>query len=175
MKYTTRVVLKGLGKQIENAWKWQEVQKRTDANIPINKINPSAQKNLLALDTFVPTYMEETETNPQISAVIKNSSRESKSSWKKEERNKMNPVTKNLLQNLNCENRFLSFRYIWHQMKMQLRKILILSAVDDQTIAAFGKMKFIHQTLHGGIEVGEKSRVGWIQLYQRLNRLLRDD
>lgn len=43
-------------------------------------------------------------------------------------------------------------------MKMQLRKILILPAVDDQPIGR--EMKFIHQTLHGGIQIGEKSRVG---------------
>jgi len=39
-------------------------------------------------------------------------------------------------------------------MKMQLRKILILPAVDDQAIC--GEMEFLHKALDGGIQISEK-------------------
>jgi hypothetical protein len=45
-------------------------------------------------------------------------------------------------------------------MKMQLRKILILPAVDDQAIG--GELKFFHQALDGGIQVAEKRSIVWI-------------
>src|SRR5512138_2561096 len=49
-------------------------------------------------------------------------------------------------------------------MKMQLWNILILPAIDDQTIGR--ETKFIDQALNAGIELAEKSGVRGIELFQ---------
>jgi len=58
-------------------------------------------------------------------------------------------------------------------MKMQLREILILPAVDDQTIG--GEVEFLYQALHGRIQVGEKGGIGWIEILQRNDSPLRHE
>ena len=45
-------------------------------------------------------------------------------------------------------------------MKMQLWEILNLPAIDNQTIGAFGELKFIDKVLDGGIQIHEESCVG---------------
>jgi len=54
-------------------------------------------------------------------------------------------------------------------MKMQLGKILILPAVDDQTIG--GELEFGHQQLHGGEQVRQESRVR-VEIHQTGDGLL---
>ncbi len=49
-------------------------------------------------------------------------------------------------------------------MKMQLRKILILPAIGDQTICR--EVKFIHKSLDGGKQIGKKSCVRGIEIRQ---------
>ena len=58
-------------------------------------------------------------------------------------------------------------------MKMQLRKILKLPAIDDEPVG--GEFEFFHETLHGGIQVGEEGSVRGIEVGQRGDRLLRHD
>ena len=53
---------------------------------------------------------------------------------------------------------------------MQLRKILILSTIDDQTIG--GETKFIYKALNGGEQIGEKSGICRIEFFQGSNRFL---
>src|SRR5215211_5007084 len=55
-------------------------------------------------------------------------------------------------------------------MKMQLWKILIFSAVDDQTIGR--EMKFIHKALDSGIEIDEKIGIVRVKFLQGGNRSL---
>ena len=57
-------------------------------------------------------------------------------------------------------------------MKMQLREILNLPAIDDQTIS--GELKLVHNILNAGIQIGEKGRVCWIKLFQGRHRFLWD-
>ena len=63
--------------------------------------------------------------------------------------------------------------YIRNKMKMQLRKILILPAIDDQTISR--EAKFAYKALNGGIQIGEKSGVCRIELVQGGNSFLRQE
>jgi len=49
-------------------------------------------------------------------------------------------------------------------MKVQLWKILVLPAVDDQTIGR--ELKFVYQALNGGIEICEKNGIGRIKFFQ---------
>ena len=58
-------------------------------------------------------------------------------------------------------------------MKMQMRKILILAAIHNETIRL--QVKLIHQTLHGGVQVGQEGGVGWVKLGKRCNLALGDD
>ena len=60
-------------------------------------------------------------------------------------------------------------------MKMQLRKILIFSAVDDETIRAFGEMMFSHKALNGSVKVGEKGSVVWVNIHQGRDGFPGDD
>jgi len=52
---------------------------------------------------------------------------------------------------------------IGDEMKMQLRKILILPAIDDQTPG--GQLEFIYKALDGCVEIGEEGCLRWIELY----------
>src|SRR5687768_11423777 len=56
-------------------------------------------------------------------------------------------------------------------MKMQLRKILNFSAVDNQTIG--GELKFIDKHLDSGIQIGEKRCICCIKIFQCCDGLLR--
>ena len=87
--------------------------------------------------------------------IITNNLAESKYSWVRERRNKTMEVPNNRGQNLNLK-RFLLMD-IGYQMKMQLRKILILPAVDDQAIG--GELKIIHKALDCGIQVRKKGGI----------------
>ncbi len=50
-------------------------------------------------------------------------------------------------------------------MKMQLRKILVLPAVDDQPIR--GEIGILRQALNCGIQIAEKGGIFCIELHQR--------
>lgn len=54
-----------------------------------------------------------------------------------------------------------------------MRKILILSAVDDESVGF--QFEFLHETLHGGIQVREEGGVVRVEICQRLNLPLGDD
>jgi hypothetical protein len=58
-------------------------------------------------------------------------------------------------------------------MKMQMRKILILAAIHNETIRL--QVEFIHEALHGGIQVGKKGSVLRVELRQRCHFTLGDD
>lgn len=58
-------------------------------------------------------------------------------------------------------------------MKMQLRDILKLPAVDDKSVG--GEFEFIHEMLNGGIEVSKESGVVGVEFCKRGDRLLRHD
>ena len=58
-------------------------------------------------------------------------------------------------------------------MKMQLREILKLPAVDDKPIG--GELIFMNKTLHSGIQVSEEGSVRGIEIHQGGDRLLRHD
>ena len=58
-------------------------------------------------------------------------------------------------------------------MKMQMWKILILAAIHNETISL--QMKFIHEALHGGIQVGEEGSILGIKLSQRRDFALGHD
>ena len=62
---------------------------------------------------------------------------------------------------------------IRNQMKMQLRKILKLPAIDNESVS--GEFEFLHETLRGGNQVGEEGSVRGIKFGQRRDRLLRHD
>lgn len=70
---------------------------------------------------------------------------------------------------LNLEPLTFNFR---DEMKMQLREILIVAAVDDQPIGR--EMKFLYQALNGGIQVAEKFSIPGIKLLERSDSFLRD-
>ena len=55
---------------------------------------------------------------------------------------------------------------------MQLRKILVVSAVDDQPIGR--EMRFLYEALDGGIQVAEKFSIPGIKLFERSDSFLRD-
>ncbi len=55
---------------------------------------------------------------------------------------------------------------------MQLREILVVSAVDDQPIGR--EMKFLYKALNGGIQVAEKYSIPGIKLLERSDSFLRD-
>src|SRR5690349_1973404 len=78
-------------------------------------------------------------------------------------------VPNNRGQNLNLK-RFLLMD-IGYQMKMQLRKILILPAVDDQPIG--GELKIIHKALDCGIQVRKKGGICCIKFLQGSDGFLR--
>lgn len=58
-------------------------------------------------------------------------------------------------------------------MKMQMRKVLVLSAVDDQPVGF--EVEFFHEALDGGKQVREKGGVGRVKVCQCLNLPLWDD
>ena len=58
------------------------------------------------------------------------------------------------------------------EMKVQLREILIVAAVDDQPIGR--KMKFLYKALNGGIQIAEKFSIPGIKLLERSDSFLRD-
>ena len=58
-------------------------------------------------------------------------------------------------------------------MKMQLRYILKLSAIDDEPVG--GEFELLHEKLHSGIQVGEKGGVCRVEVSQRGDRFLGDD
>jgi hypothetical protein len=49
-------------------------------------------------------------------------------------------------------------------MKMQLRKILIIPAIDDQTICR--ETKFTYEALNGGKQIDKKSCIRGIEFFQ---------
>jgi hypothetical protein len=57
-------------------------------------------------------------------------------------------------------------------MKMQLREILVVSAVDDQPIGR--EVRFLYEALNGGIQVAEKLSIPGIKLFERSDSFLRD-
>lgn len=56
---------------------------------------------------------------------------------------------------------------------MQMRKILILSAVDNEAVSL--EVKFFHEALDGGKQICEKGGVGRVKFCQSLNLPLWDD
>jgi len=58
-------------------------------------------------------------------------------------------------------------------MKMQVRKILIFAAVDDEPIGF--EVKFLYETLYGGIQVCQEGAVVWVKVCQCLHLPLGDD
>ena len=56
---------------------------------------------------------------------------------------------------------------------MQMWKILVLSAVDDEPIGF--QLEFFHEALDCGIQIREKSGIAGVELSQRLHLLFRDD
>ncbi len=58
-------------------------------------------------------------------------------------------------------------------MKMQMREILILSAVDDEPVGF--EIVFLHEALDGGIQIREKSGIAGVEVCQCLDLSHWDD
>ena len=52
-------------------------------------------------------------------------------------------------------------------------KILIFPAIHNETVRL--QMEFIHEALHGGIQVAEEGGIGWVKLRQGCRFTLGDD
>ena len=58
---------------------------------------------------------------------------------------------------------------------MQMRKILELSAVDNQSVAALRQVELFGKTLHCAEQVGQKNRIHRVQIFEAGDSLLRDE
>ena len=58
-------------------------------------------------------------------------------------------------------------------MKMQMWKILIFAAVDDESIRL--ELEFVHKALGGGIEIGQEGGIGGIKVCKGVNLSLREE
>ena len=56
---------------------------------------------------------------------------------------------------------------------MQMRKILIFPAVYYETVGF--EVEFVHKALSRGIQVGQESGIGWIEIGKRIHLPLRDN
>ena len=54
-----------------------------------------------------------------------------------------------------------------------MRKILILPAIHNETVGV--EVEFVHKTLSRGIQVGQESGVGWVEIGKGIHLPLRDN
>ncbi len=58
---------------------------------------------------------------------------------------------------------------------MQMREILVGSAVDDQPVTVLSQLEFLNQALYCAEQVGQKNRIHRVQIFEAGDSLLRDE
>lgn len=54
-------------------------------------------------------------------------------------------------------------------MVVQLGNVLVIAAVGHEAVAAFVEVEFLHEALHGSVEIDEEIGVGWLEAHQAAN------